>query len=108
MRKVATFQARQGDVFIVRISGKAKGAVVPPEHGRLILARGEATGHHHSVPAQAGTLTLDEGNVMYLTIEELTAVEHQEHSPITLEPGTYQVTRQREYAGPERQRYVGD
>ena len=108
MRKTAPFQARQGDVFITRISGKAKGAAVAPEHGRLILARGEATGHHHSVPAEVATLTLDEGGLMYLTVAQLTAVEHQEHSPITLEPGTYQVTRQREYAGPERQRYVGD
>ena len=104
------FMARQGDVLIRKIRGTAKGVPVEPVHGRLILARGEATGHHHSVPAQAGTLTLDEEGVMYLTIEELTAVEHQEHAPVRLEPGVYRVARQRQYAGPERQQWewVGD
>lgn len=100
---------RQGDVLIRRIAtAPAKLTPVAPEHGRLILARGEATGHSHSVPAGAGTLSLDEGGVMYLTIDQLTAVEHQEHAAIPLEPGTYQVVRQREYAGPERQTWVGD
>lgn len=102
------FQARQGDVLFKRISSAPKGAPVQPIEGRLILARGQATGHHHSVPASAGTLTLDEGGVMFLTIEELTVVEHQEHAPIALEPGIYRVSRQREYRGPERMAFVGD
>ena len=101
-------QARQGDVYFTRVLEAPAGRAVTPEAGRLILARGEVTGHHHSVPASAGPLTLDEGGVMYLTIEELTAVEHQEHAPIPLEPGVYRVTRQREYAGPERAQFVGD
>ena len=99
---------RQGDVAILKVTGKARGRPVPVEQGRYILARGEATGHHHSIPADAGTMTLDEGGVMYLTIEELTQVEHQEHAPIPLEPGVYRVIRQREYEGPARQSYVGD
>ena len=103
-------QARQGDVYFTRLADDdlPTGQPVAPEAGRLILARGEVTGHHHSVPAGAGTLTLDEGGVMYLTIEQLTAVEHQEHAPVPLAPGRYRVTRQREYAGPERQQWVGD
>lgn len=100
---------RQGDVLIRRIATMpAKLTPLAPEHGRLILARGEATGHHHSIPASAGTLNLDEGGTMYLTIDQLTSVDHQEHASIPLEPGVYQVVRQREYAGPERTQYVGD
>ena len=99
---------RQGDVLIERITTPVTGTPIPAEHGRLILMRGEATGHHHSVAAEVATLSLDEGGVMYLTIEELTAVEHQEHAPIPLDLGVYRVTRQREYAGPARQQYVGD
>jgi hypothetical protein len=101
-------QARQGDVYFTRISRAPAGRPLAPEAGRLILARGEVTGHHHSVPAGAGTLTLDEGGIMYLTIAQLTAVEHQEHAPVPLEPGIYRVTRQREYAGPERDQWVAD
>lgn len=88
-------QARQGDVFFERVASKPKGLkAVAPEGGRLILARGEATGHHHSIPASAGTLEIDEGGVMYLTIDQLTAVEHQEHAAIPREPGIYKVTTQ--------------
>lgn len=101
------FKVRQGDVLIERIPGKAKGDSVRPERGRLILARGEVTGHHHSIPASAGSLMLDEGGVMYLTIDQLTAVEHQEHAPIELKPGVYRVTRQREYT-PQAIRTVSD
>lgn len=98
---------RQGDVLIQKIRGKGKGRPVAPEQGRLVLAYGEVTGHSHSIPATAGTLTRD-GDVLYMTIEELTAVEHQEHAPIPLTPGTYRVTRQQEYTGPDRSAYVGD
>lgn len=122
------------------------------------MAHGEVTGHHHSVPASAGTLTLDEGGVMYLTIDELTAspidgvfpirrwqrdspvvlhpdwgetafaaadcdevatdhirvsgrfapVVHQEHAAEALRPGTYRVTRQREWTDQDEPRQVAD
>lgn len=102
------FHARQGDLLIERTTAAPKGRPVAPEAGRLILARGEATGHHHSVPATAAMLTLDAGGVMYLTIDQLTAVEHQEHAPIALEPGTYRVTRQREWTDADEPRMVAD
>lgn len=99
---------RQGDVLIERVSRLPKTLTpVKPEAGRLILARGEATGHHHSIDADVATLSLDEGGVMFLTIEELTEVQHQEHAPIAVEPGTYRVTRQREYS-PAEIRNVAD
>lgn len=102
------FQARQGDLLIEDFRGSMQGQPVAAENGRLILARGEATGHHHSVAAGAGTLTLDEGGVMYLTLAELTDVQHQEHAAITLEPGTYRVTRQREWTDEDEPRQVAD
>ena len=92
-----TRQYRQGDLLFEYVpAAPATAQPVQPEHGRLILARGEATGHHHSVPATVGTLSLEEGGVMYLTVDELTAVTHQEHAPIDLVPGVVRVTRQRE------------
>ena len=90
-------QARQGDVLFERVTQKpARLTLVEPENGHYVIARGEATGHHHSVPASAGLLEIDEGGVMYLTVEELTAVEHQEHAPIPREPGVYRIRRQQE------------
>jgi len=99
---------RQGDVLIIPITKIPKKLIpVAPEQGRLVLAHGEVTGHHHSVPASAGTLSLNEGGVMFLTIDQLTEVRHQEHAPIALEPGSYKVVRQREYS-PEEIRNVTD
>ena len=106
---------RQGDILVVpashpsyrKPSGKlsAVSAGVP---GRHVLAYGEVTGHHHSVDARTGTLALDEGGVMYLTIEELTAIEHQEHGALTLEPGEYMIRRQREWSDENEPRQVAD
>jgi hypothetical protein len=102
------FIARQGDVLLERVARHPKNlTTVAAESGRLILARGEATGHHHSVDARVATLALDEGGVMYLTVEELTEVQHQEHAPIALAPAIYKITRQREYT-PTELRSVAD
>ena len=39
---------RQGDVCLVRVGAIPKGAIEQPQKGKkLILALGEATGHHH-------------------------------------------------------------
>lgn len=90
-------QYAQGDVLFTQVAKKPVSLKpIAPESGLLILAKGEATGHHHSVPANAGLLEIDEGGIMYLTIEELTEVRHQEHNPIQLTPGIYQVDKQNE------------
>lgn len=90
----------QGDVLLVRTSKSTKHTTtVAPENGRIILARGEATGHHHSLVADEDTrLLTEEGGRMLLEIMAGTkTLEHQEHGPIILSPGTYEVRLQREY-----------
>lgn len=91
---------RQGDVLLVPVTQLPKNlTAVPADAGRLVLARGEATGHHHSVDATCATLNLGEGGgVMYLDVKELTDVQHQEHAAIPLAPGMYEVRIQREYS----------
>ena len=88
---------RQGDVLLVRAAEMPLGRSIDPEAGRLVLARGEATGHHHSVAVEDGEL-VDTAEGLFLRIMAATPLEHQEHSAITLEPGVYRVLRQREYA----------
>lgn len=95
------FIARQGDVLVERIAAIPNDAMpTNVESERIILVRGEATGHHHSVPAQGVALlertATDEKFLQIMRSVELT---HQEHGAIVLEPGVYRVTRQREYAG---------
>ena len=99
-------QIRQGDVLIE--SGTIPGGVtrIKAKRGRLILAEGEATGHHHSVAEQDAQMFERDGT-LYLRVQTDTEVEHQEHAAIGLPAGDYRVTRQREYT-PEAIRNVAD
>ena len=102
-------QHAQGDLLFLRVVRAPTGTPVAPESGRVILAYGEVTGHHHSVPATAVRSAVRAEGVTYLTLDQLTAVEHQEHAPITLDPGVWKVVRQREASdADEAWAYVGD
>lgn len=107
---------RQGDILLTRvdgapfdavIEGRIQGVVAEPERGRLILARGEVTGHHHSV-AEPDAELIEAAEGVFLRIMAPTTLDHQEHASIALAPGTYRVTRQREYQPGELPRQVAD
>lgn len=114
-------QFRQGDVFLDAVKAlPAGGALVPLDRGRLILAYGEVTGHAHAVypevsdkpkakPVMPGKLW-DAGAERFLQIMEKTALKHEEHTQVDLDPGVYKVIRQREYAPEDlaKQRMVAD
>lgn len=103
-------QVRQGDVMLVpepEVPDGAKG--VPLEQGRVILAHGEATGHHHSFAGDGGVHLLEAPDgERYLAVDRPAGLEHQEHDTIPVEPGTYRVIRQREYDDAEEFRRVAD
>lgn len=83
--------ARQGDVLLVPISKLPATASFTTLKGDLVLAEGEVTGHAHRVmkPKNRVRQYLD-GTVMYLEVLEPVTVTHEEHGPITLEPGFYE------------------
>lgn len=92
---------RQGDVLVVPIE-KLPTTIVPveAETGRLILARGEATGHHHSIAfADRVALFAEDGSgrglFLSVTGAEPVALEHQEHTALKIAPGDYEVRIQR-------------
>jgi hypothetical protein len=98
-------QYRQGDVLLVAVDAIPGTAVpVPRNDGEIVLAYGEATGHRHAIAGpQAELLMLpagedDEVERRFLRIVGAQArLLHEEHDPVTLPPGLYQVIRQREY-----------
>jgi len=94
---------RQGDVLIERVARMPKGGkAIKPEHGRIVLAHGEATGHHHSVAvADVAESIVDETGALFLRFCRDSIVTHQEHAPVDIPAGTYRVTRQREYSPQE-------
>jgi hypothetical protein len=100
--------ARQGDVLVAAASKPKKLAPVAKEQGRVILAHGEVTGHAHEiVPANAAMLMDAPNGDRFLLVDAPCALIHQEHGTIQLAPGSYKVTRQREYS-PEEIRQVAD
>ena len=99
---------RQGDVLLVPVDEVPAGKSVKREGSKLILARGEATGHHHAVMERNAEL-IESAEAVYLKIMEAPAhLTHQEHATITVAPGTYRVVRQREYQPKELPRRVVD
>lgn len=91
---------RQGDVLLVPVK-KAKGVPIQAQEGRLVLARGEATGHHHSIALSDRVAMFREdgsGGGLFLAVTGApVALEHQEHGAIALPPGAYRVSIQRVY-----------
>jgi hypothetical protein len=97
---------RQGDVLITTAAIPSGATKTSPGSRGHVLAEGEATGHAHVV-SPAHVLAYLVGLEMYLRVLRETPVEHEEHDAITLPPGDYRVTRQREYT-PEEIRNVAD
>jgi hypothetical protein len=101
---------RQGDVLLVRVGRSPRGRTVPREDGRLVLATGEVTGHAHVVRDESAELVSAAGVAeLYLIVHggKPATLTHEEHRPLAVPPGTYQVVRQREYT-PAAIRYVED
>ena len=101
---------RQGDVLLVPVDAVPGGAKdVGRENGRTVLAHGEVTGHHHSFDGDAGVALLEAPTGdRYLRVSRAAALEHQEHTTITVPPGVFRVIRQREYDDAEEWRRVAD
>lgn len=97
---------RQGDVLIERVAEIPKSA--KRVKGKIILAHGEATGHHHAIDERdPADWWKEEDGTQYVHARGASTVTHQEHSPIVLPKGKYKVTRQVEYS-PEAIRNVAD
>jgi hypothetical protein len=100
MKKRMLKQYRQGDVLLVEIDQPSRtGKPINPEDGRIILARGELSGHAHAIQDSNGKAKFFEGagDWRYLLLTEIGRLEHEEHGAIVLEAGWYEVRRQREY-----------
>ena len=98
-----TKQFRQGDVLLVKVDALPDGAVPQKIDDRIVLAYGEVTGHAHAVPIDGAVLYKSNGEDL-LKVHTATALVHEEHSPIALDPGVYKVVRQREYTPQEIRR----
>jgi hypothetical protein len=84
---------RQGDILLVQVSK------IPPRHYQVtdnVLARGEVTGHAHRIQHGIVVRTNNTGTLFVVAQNDTTLI-HDEHGPIVIAPGKYQVIRQREF-----------
>jgi hypothetical protein len=94
-------QVRQGDVLLVPVDEiPASARPLARSGGRVVLAEGEVTGHAHVIRSPGATL-LEAGDERHLRVNAPVTLDHQEHDPIRVTPGTYRVVIQREYVPPE-------
>lgn len=102
---------RQGDVLIrERIDDMPEAMTeIPRDGGSVILAYGEVTGHSHKIMERDVTFWLPEGSsdVRIIDAPNGATVQHDEHDPIVLPAGRYDVFIQTEYS-PQEIRQVVD
>ena len=99
-------QVAQGDVFItalgkigeMKLPSNSKMEEMQPKDGKIIVAYGEATGHHHYLPSEkveARRVTSPDGNeAIILKVLDAVEIRHQQHGPIKLTPQYYLVENQ--------------
>ena len=91
---------RQGDLLLVP-NAELPERVEVIRRRRLVLAEGEATGHAHVVDDERASLHGHRwSDVRYVQVvgDESVSLVHEEHDPLHVAPGVYEVRRQREYA----------
>ncbi len=94
---------RQGDLLFVLQNSQPPANLTARQSD--VIVEGEATGHAHRLTG--GTILEAPDGTLYLNITRTAQVVHEEHGPITLDPGLWLVVRQREYS-PEAIRSVAD
>jgi len=87
---------RQGDVLLRPLAARPVTTGSRITDG--ILARGEMTGHAHRLSVLTPELyDLDDGKMLLCVTEEGVSIQHEEHKPVEVPVGDYEVVIDREY-----------
>jgi hypothetical protein len=93
--KIAKSFCQQGDVLLKRIQSLPWGEQKEVTKQRLVVAHGES-GHSHVIENDGATMLLI-GETFYLQLEKDSIIKHEEHKPIHLEKGIWEIGRVQEY-----------
>lgn len=83
---------QQGDVLIKKVL-EIKGKKL----NHLTLAKGEATGHHHTITEGDAEIYEHEGTLFLKVNSEKATLSHQEHHTIEIPQGEYEIGIVKEY-----------
>lgn len=95
---------RQGDILLVACNELPLDVKEElPEDGRVVLARGELTGHAHVMDASRVRYFREDGTGHgFVRVDGEADLQHEEHERLRIAPGVYRVLRQREYRPRQR------
>lgn len=91
-------QLQQGDVIMTRVTVLPPNAkLVKKDKRGVVLAEGEATGHHHRIKHAPGIKLYRVDDLLFLETKVTAILTHEEHNPITVDPGIWQIGQVVEY-----------
>jgi len=85
---------QQGDVLIRSVGQVPQNAKALSQRP-VVLAYGEVTGHKHQILDEVKAFL--DGESMYIASDTAFTVTHEEHKPIRVDPGIYEILRVKEY-----------
>ena len=91
---------QHGDVLIKGISELPEGCKKQSRKGRLVVMAGEQTGHHHAIKEKTASIwTLEKNGItqMYLEVTDPVTITHEEHKPLEIPEGIYEIGQVREF-----------
>lgn len=90
---------RQGDVLIKKCEKIEEDLteISRDEQHRIVLAYGESTGHAHAIKNNDAKLYKSKNDSVYLVVVNKVDLTHEEHNKITIPPGNYKITIQKQY-----------
>lgn len=100
--KLDSNQVRQGDVLLVRTGDAENDSALTG--APVVLKHGEVTGHSHRFMADDGVM-LKGGS---LNLYRKKPLVHEEHAPIEVAPGAYDIPDQVEHQDSDEPRVVAD
>lgn len=93
-------KGQQGDVLMLRVDKLPKGCKKLAHDKRgVVLAEGEHTGHHHRIENEGGVALMEAPNGVRFMVNDTgkpVTVTHEEHKPVTVSPGIWQIGQVRE------------
>jgi hypothetical protein len=87
---------RQGDVMLIPSEVEPNSFDEVVAMSEKVVAEGEDTGHRHLLTGDL--VSWDDASGDYVRALAEAVLTHEEHSTLTIPPGTYEVRRQRVYA----------
>jgi hypothetical protein len=92
-------QNQQGDVLLEKIDKLPSGVQKVDTGKTVILAEGETTGHYHGIEDKGVLLYNGTQGKRYVhnTTKKAVTLTHQEHKPITVDPGIWEIGIVREH-----------